>query len=321
MQRDKVHRTSNATLGHLANELLAVDTQPLQIQAQDIEVPGMNITGMTLDGHLQDRVIGKSGIISMPNSFAPHLKSLRLGKLLQADGGSNVGEIVLVTGGNHFVVPRWLGRGITIPHITADAMQAHKSNTFGQSRVVSGNHASLAGGDSLGCIEAEYAGMADRAYHAPTPFAVMHTTTDHTGRESVGSILNDRKPIRFGQLHNNVHFASLTGEMDRRNGLELGAMFAPQLDNALFKFGYIDIEGVLLDIDKYWMASQIARHLGGRGEGPSGGQHQVVLSDACRFHRQMQSTRCGVDGQGMAGPPRPRKSPLQGLCLWARSPP
>ena len=112
-------------------------------------------------------------------------------------------------------------------------------------------------------------------------------------------ILDNKEPMRLGNLHNGVHISGLTEQVDRNDGFRPGR-------NRSLKHSGIDIVGLLVDIDKDWLGPTATDSLRGGNEGVRDSNHFVTVTlsrtpkvpsrgPLCRYSHQ-QRTGTGRTG-------------------------
>src|SRR5215831_307115 len=151
MERNEMHTASDTGLLQLTNKFIATDPQTIQIQLNDIQMPG--VLNMRSSWRAHDlRKILETFLIQSSIPFTPFPKPLTLLHLGQTKRCSNISQVVLKTRREDFVVPRTLRR-VAVPSIPAETVQTHHPHTSGPLSVISGNHSAFASGDILCRVE------------------------------------------------------------------------------------------------------------------------------------------------------------------------
>src|SRR5581483_4458817 len=120
MERDKMHACAYLLLCKQLNKCSAVDSKLLQMQAQEIQVPGVLYVSR-IGRKSNARKLSKCLVITPGNSLSALQQPLAARQLMQANGGGQIGHVILIPGLDDLVVPG-AARAIAFPGVTADPM-------------------------------------------------------------------------------------------------------------------------------------------------------------------------------------------------------
>src|SRR5215468_5379752 len=153
MQRSPMHGTAYAGLRQLLDEFITVDCQSRQSEPDREQVPGMDpitIPYGKLDLFYLGERVPVGGGYSL--AFVSHLLGAR--QLMNADGGGDVGHVVLESGRNDSVIPAPTLR-VPVPRVAGKPVQRHQFHPLGQNSVIGDGHAAFAGSYGFVRIEGE----------------------------------------------------------------------------------------------------------------------------------------------------------------------
>src|SRR5690349_20184192 len=102
--RDKVDARPDPSAFELADELCAINLEPVQIQANRIEMPCMTAPG-TVRWQLQFIHAGKRAIVHRGVGSSPLYEFFELSQLVNANRCLNVAKVVLKSMSENVVVP------------------------------------------------------------------------------------------------------------------------------------------------------------------------------------------------------------------------
>ena len=156
-------------------------------------------------------------------------------------------------------------------------------------------HAALAGGDGLVGVEREAGGVAV----ATTDQAAV----DHR-RERVGRVLDHRQVVEPRQLRNLLHRSGPAAVVHGDDGPRV-------LPDQAFHVLRVDREVIWPAVGQNGRGSDGVDHLGGGGKGHRRDDDLISVADAERDQRQVESRRARIQGHGVLGSDRVRKSLLE----------
>src|SRR5206468_3213975 len=188
MQGNEMDAGTDLVLLEQLDEFVTADAQSLEIQLEDIEMPGMlPISGESRSGDFWN-VLEPLGILG-GNALAGLPKLITLLELLNTDGRRQVRQVVFVARGENLIVPGPLGR-VPLPGVLADPVEAHDPHTLGPLWVLGRRHAAFARRDRLGGIKGEAGDIANGA----NPLLLK------TSRQRVRGIFDHPQVVRLGDL-------------------------------------------------------------------------------------------------------------------------
>src|SRR5262245_2925635 len=130
MQRSPVHGTTYAGLRQLLDELITVDLQSRQSEPDREQVPGMDPITIPY-GKLDLFHPGERVPVGGGYSFALASHFLGARQLMDADGGGDVGHVVLESWRYDPVIPAPAPR-VPVPSVAGKPMQRHQFHPLGQ---------------------------------------------------------------------------------------------------------------------------------------------------------------------------------------------
>ena len=144
-----------------------------------------------------------------PHFFGP-------GKLMDAEGGGDVGQVVLIARRDDAIVPSVVA-GEPLPGVVRQSVQRHLPHPIGQRGVVGDGHAALAGRDGLVGVEGE-AGDGGGVFAAAAPadcgFVDLWIGGLGVGcREAVGGVFDDPQAVLGGKRLDRVHVHHQSADM------------------------------------------------------------------------------------------------------------
>ena len=116
------------------NELIPVQAQPLQAQADRIQVEDVIPVGQARRRHNLGQV-RKRAVVEIGDLLAPGDEAVQPAQLVDAQRRLQIGHVDLEAQRDHLVVPR-SGVGVALPGIPAHAMQGKNAHPLGQRSVV-----------------------------------------------------------------------------------------------------------------------------------------------------------------------------------------
>ena len=164
MQRYEMDRSADLLFSQRVNELVAIDSETLQIQLNDKQMPSV-LDVLPAHRDLDFFELGKGFLVNPGDALSGLPELVAFLQLFDADGSRNIRQIVLEPGVENFVVPGTFLR-VTFPGIMADAMETHHSHPLGPFRIVCCCHSAFAGGDGFRGVKGKAGDIADRAYGA-----------------------------------------------------------------------------------------------------------------------------------------------------------
>src|SRR5205807_3536943 len=119
-------------------------------------------------------------------------------QLMNANGGGNIGQVVLVAGSDDPVIPA-AARGIAPPGVVRKSMKRHAADALGQFGVGGHGHAALAGRDRLVGVERK---AADSCSSFPTALPGTAWPWPPCCGEGVSRVLHHPEPVMAGEILN-----------------------------------------------------------------------------------------------------------------------
>ena len=160
MQRDEMDRSPDFFFSQGFDELIAIDLKALQIQLNHKQMPCM-LDILSARGELDFFELCKSFLVDHGDTLSGLPELVAFLQLFDADGSGNVGQVVLESWIENFVVPGAF-LGVTFPGVMADAVETHHSHPLGLFRILRCRHAAFAGRDRLGRVKGKAGDIADR---------------------------------------------------------------------------------------------------------------------------------------------------------------
>ena len=243
----------------LSIDLGAIDRQPIEVQPDDVQVPGVrSVRGVR--GQLEQvRRCGGAELLRVRRGEpAPRLEQLvRALQLDQPQRGGDVREVVLVPGFLDLVVPG-SARGVPLPGIAADAVQAHDPRPGRDRVVVRDQHPALGGRDRLRGIE----GVRTRA---PEGAGIATGWAADPAGKRVGHVLDHWDPPRVEQARDRLDLDRQAPEVHDDDRLGVGR------DGGQDRLGR-RVERPRVDVDQHGTRTEIRDDLGAGREGPAWGR-------------------------------------------------
>jgi len=267
------------------------------IDAGDEDVQRRAVFVVLLRGEDQ-RSVRQCLAIAEVEATAVGLEGVELGELHAADGGLDVGEVVLVSEGGDLVVPGSL-RGVALPGIARDPVQPEHLHPGGKLVVIGGDHSAFARGEVLRGVEGEGGGGANRT---DALAAVLR-------RQGMGGVFDDAEPVLGGHLHDRAHVARVPGDVDGEDGS--GARGHRGRHGRR-----IDVQGARVHVDEHGCGPEVQDHLSGGHEGIGRGDHLVAGTDPESQQRQVECCSTGGAGDGVPGADIGGELLLEGDRLW-----
>ncbi len=142
MQGNEMHARPDVLLPEQLDEFIAADAQLFQVQLNHIEVPGMLYLRRHI-GHSDLWDVFEALVVPARTALPELPKPVTLLELLDPQGGGHIRQVVFVARIQDLVVPRTL-RGIALPGVVTDPMQAHDAHALGPLRILGCGHAAFA---------------------------------------------------------------------------------------------------------------------------------------------------------------------------------
>ena len=242
------------------------------------------VDGLGLGGRRQlDRELGEGLVVALPDLGATLEAGLHPGELMEAEGGLDVGHVVLEAGHRRGVVavPRV---GEASPGVVAQAVEGVALDRLRERRARGGHHPALAGGHVLGDVEAERSHVPDDP-DAPAP--VLRS-------DRVGRVLDHHQVVSSRDVHDRVHVARTPVEMHRDDGPRAGR------DGGLDALG-IDEAGAAVAVGEHRYGSRMDDRVRGCHEGHRGGDHLRARADPGRDQAEVERGGAGADRDRVLG--------------------
>ncbi len=296
-----MHGRADALFGQLFDAPVPVDGRPRPDDHWE-QVPGLVLDRLAADRQIKMGHAGQGGEIAPGAAQPPFLELRGPLELGQAEGGVDVGHVVLEAGGDDIVFPAGLRRSVAVPDRAVDAVEPHRPGPGGERGVVRRQHAAFAGGDGLVGVEAEAGRVAEAADHpAGAP-----------GREGVGRVLDDADAVTAADLEDprpaagRLHRGRLPAKVNDHQRFDVRVPADGRLDDLGRQQA-----GPVLDIQEDGVGAEIANDLGRGGEGHGRDKDPVAGLDPGGLEGQMEGRRAGVDGDRVLGPDRRGEAPLE----------
>lgn len=274
VDRDEVHAGADVARPHFLDELRAVECEPVQIQAQHVQMPRRPHAG-PLRRDLQRLVVAECRIVLRDDPAPPLLHRLQPPELHLPNRRLDVGHVVFEAGRDHLVIPR-AAFLVAFPGVAAHAVQAQDARLVDHLRRA-GEHPALCRGEILGRVEAERGEIAERSDLLPPVGS----------RYCVGGVLDQVEAALTRQVEQRAHVNRMARIVDwqnracaRRDGLR-----------ALLR---VDVERVRLDIDQDRRRANMLDDVDRGAEGHRRGDDFVAGADVQRRQREVQPRRTRV---------------------------
>jgi hypothetical protein len=278
---DEVHRRADVLGAQLGDEAGAVAGEPLQLERDRVDVPGMLHAGAD-PGRAYLGDAGEQGVVARHVLLAPALHLVEVLELAEADRGQHVAQVVLEAGRGDLVVPR-AGVGVALPGIAVHAVQREQVQPLRQ-RVVVGDHAAtLAGGQVLGGVEREHGRIGEGA----------HRPAVHCGAQGVRGVLHEADAPRARQRAERREVGGVAAVVHRHDGA------GPRRERAL-DGARVEAERVGLDVHQHRPGTHVLDDVHAGDEGVGRGDDLVARAHAQRGQREVQAAGGGVERQAVA---------------------
>ena len=299
MERDEVDARPDAARAERLDHRRAIDPEPLDGEPDDVEVP-CRLQARRLLGDGEQVRCGESIPVACDERPSCRVEGVELPELCHAQGGEDVGQVVLEADVDHLVGPGAFRR-VPLPGIPRHPVEAPEPHPVCPVGTRGRDHAAFGGGHVFRRIEAEHGRVGQRA----------DRTAAHGGRQRVGRVVDDRDPGPARDRAERVEVAGKPTQVDRDDGPRAAAETARDLVGA-------DVPGPRIDVGEDRPRAEIENRFRARREGEGRDDHLVARPDVERLQRQQQRVRTrsapdGVPAAGIGG-----HLGLQGLHLRAQ---
>ena len=236
---------------------------------------------------------------------------------MDADGGGDVGQVVLVAGGDDAIVPGFAA-GIAAPGVVGEAVERHHADAIGEGWVVCDRHSAFARCDGLVGVEGK-AGDGGGVFAAALPGAVGGWTP--SGWEGVCRVFDDPEVVLLGEGMDGGHVHHEAGNVDGDDandgnvfGNRGGEFSGAEVCELLLGVGEVHVEGVRIAVDEDGDGALVADDLGRGGKGHGGDEDGSVRAKLERLDGEMQSGGAGVECDGVFGADGGGEFGLEAAC-------
>ncbi len=281
VDRDIVHLTVDIFGIHGVKKLPSAAGEDICVELQDIQMPDrVRFRYLLLDNDTLH--ITESLIIPAYDLLPAPGEGGELFELAGEQRRLHIGEPVIISQGDHFIVPGIIGGSAHQGAVSGDTVASCQKKFFVERLIVCGDNAAFPGGDGFHRVGGKTGHVAEGA--DGLPFIAC--------ADGVGSVLDHEKAMFFTDRGNLIAGHGLSGKMDRDDCFCLRG-------DTCFNGGGIYIVGLRINIRKDRRAAAVGDAVCRCGEGDRSGDGFVAWSDTRRDAGDMQRSSSVADCHGI----------------------